>query len=186
MYRFIYFVIPFIFFSSSYLYSKDKELISDKDNEIKSVLQEIVGTWYFDIEYVPEYLKNGSELQKKWCGYGWSESEIKRRLQSIRNDAAKKGCPIIFRFSPINEVRLNLSTKNNDNLNKKKIIHSCRKQEPNLIVCEQTPTSVAPFSFRYDGVHFYAMLKITPKQMNCKIVSSSPSEIWLPVLRFKR
>ena len=186
MYKLMYFIIFSILFDFSSLYSNENALATDQNEQIQTMLLELVGTWVYDLDFVGEYLRKGAELQKKWCGYSWPESEIKRREKFIRTDAARNGCPLIYIISYLGGDSLELKIENNRHEKKVKIIYECKRQQPNLFVCKQSPPSDQPFVFRYDGQYFYLMLKMTPNMMKCQVKSSKPSEVWIAVVRFKR
>lgn len=55
-------------------------------SESVNKMPEITGVWAFDKTYVREFLTAGSKLQQRWCGYGWSDAEIERRIQIVERD----------------------------------------------------------------------------------------------------
>jgi hypothetical protein len=156
---------------------------AENPGEVQTLLHNMVGKWTFDMDFVAEYLRKGSEIQKVWCGYGWSEEEILKREKFIRDDAIKNGPLVVYHITHIAGDSLKLRIENNEKETKTKIIYQCRKQNSDMYVCKQSPTSDQPFVFRFDGKYIYMMLKMTPDMMNCEIKSTSPSEIWIAVLR---
>ena len=161
-------------------------LLSDENDSINSIFSEIVGTWYFDLDYVHTYLKYGSDLQKQWCGYSWSDDEIKKREDFVRKDFEKNGYLLIYNFSftEANNIRLNI--KNSDNKEIDKILHSCKKQNEDIYVCKQNPNMNEPFYFKFDKKYLFLVVRMTPDKMNCSLISNEPSEYWLSVVRFKK
>jgi hypothetical protein len=46
---------------------------------------DISGTWESDRSYTKAYLIKGRDLQLKWCGEAWSEAEIERRFERVKD-----------------------------------------------------------------------------------------------------
>jgi hypothetical protein len=169
-----------------YSVSGSADKLADVSEPITTdILHEMVGTWVYDLDFIDEYLRRGAEVQRLWCGYGWPEDEIKRRGDYLRANAAQKGPPLVWHIRDLGEGSLELRTENNDNGSKTKVISGCRKQKNQAYVCQQSQDS-EPLTFRFDGGLLSVMLRLTPDMMSCQLRSTSPNEIWMTAIRFKR
>jgi hypothetical protein len=165
--------------------SKPKSTTVNTEETIET-LNRLVGKWVFDVDFSGEYLRKGAELQKRWCGHGWTESEIARREKNVRNDAIQNGPPVTYDFREISIGSLEVKMLNNRNESKVKVISSCEKQSGNTFSCKDSLSSEQRFVFRTDGEFLFIMVRLTPDMMNCDLKSTSPKEVWIDVMRLKK
>jgi hypothetical protein len=155
------------------------------DSTVKDFINAICGTWTFDADYVEEYLREGANLQKKWCGTGWSESEILKRKKTVIDDMKKNGA-IIYTFNLISGDSLEWKINGPDE-KKNKVIYSIEKIDSVMFSYKEYPQTenVINSSIKWDGKYLYMMMKLTPSLMNCTVISNDPPYAWTG-LRFKR
>ncbi|OGU71018.1 MAG: hypothetical protein A2V93_02670 [Ignavibacteria bacterium RBG_16_34_14] len=145
-----------------------------------------MGKWITDFDYnTSEYLHKGSELQKIWCGYGWTESEIERRIKYIK-DIVESGAFVSYEIEPAGRDSVKVKIKNETGEDKEKIWFGFRRMDNEMFSCEQSPKSDTPIVFKIEQNYLLIIIKITPEMMNCKLISKIPTEAWLPVLSFKK
>ena len=153
---------------------------------VSSLLHEIVGTWVYDIDYFHEYLQKGSEMQRMWCGYGWSDDEIKVRENAARAMAAKTGPSVTYFISSLGGDSLKVRIVNDEKKEMLKIVTNWRMVGSDILTGTQSLNPDLPVSLRLDGEYLYPMIRMTPDKMSCKVVSTKPAEIWFASMRLKR
>lgn len=176
--------IVILFTLTSFLLSLD----CAADDPPRNLLPALAGTWTFDLDYIGEYLRKGAQLQEAWCGYGWSEDEIKRREKYLRNDATRNGPPLLWEFRDVDGDVSDLTIVNNKGESESRHVSGCRIEEADIFRCKQENSDPEdePLLLRYDDHYLYAMLKMTPDMMSCQVKNRTPAEVWIAAIRFKR
>jgi len=157
------------------------------DSSIQTSLKKMVGIWEFDPDYIHIYLTEVSRIQKQWCGYGWDKNEIARREKEIKEVTNQEKPFLVYNISVMGTDSLNIQITNDEGERLIKILSQFKIGNNDLIYCVESNKPEEPFIFRFDEKYIYlAIIRLTPKKMNCDAINSSAEEVWLATIRLKR
>ena len=136
----------------------------------------IIGRWQFDFGSVEEQLRAGSQLQVDWCGYGWHEGEIQRRLSFVKDIELK----VDMTISKIGQNEYKWLSRDGDEPTQERWLKNCHVLDNGMISCEVTPDwkGTKPFVVDVEGKSLYMMVKIRPSDMQCKPIVGEAESRW--------
>lgn len=158
-----------------------------RGQNMNDVLSKMKGRWVVDTDFMHEYFRQGSRIQEAWCGAGWSEEEIARRISVVQNAFAKTRIPV-WDFSEVSEGRLLWKVFGQTD-ESTRTIYGCKVHHDDIFVCDRSPPIPEKYGkdmFRFDGEYLFAVIRMTPDEMQCELRSTSPSEVWIAPFRMKR
>ncbi len=145
------------------------------------VVPDLSGVWQSDLSaadaqrHIRAYLAQGRELQLKWCGFAWPESEIDRRVAIIVKSSLK------WEISATegNKAFLRRATNETGRVITD-IFRSCGTQG-DMIKCKVCPidgSSCNPDDvyLRLDGQRLYLIAPVRKSQMQCPKRDASEDE----------
>lgn len=156
------------------------EVGTQEDNSTDAV----VGRWVFDPESIESQLRAGAALQRDWCGYGWPEQEIQRRLKNIRSMQPK----ILMTISKVADAAYQWVNEKDDGTREQKSLKNCRRLENKMITCDVGPNwkGEAPFVVDASAEHLNLMIELTPSHMKCEPIVDGSERRWQLGLSMKR
>ena len=137
---------------------------------------DLSGTWESDPSYTRDFLLKGRELQLRWCGFGWPESDIDRRLEAV------KGSWIRHAYRKTGPMSYAVSMLNDKGESRTKTLTECALTEDRRIKCRallsQGRTAGLQGSewFRLDGGYLWLDYQAHKREMQCPRASEGPDE----------
>lgn len=143
---------------------------------------DLVGIWQTDLStgdaqrHIRDYLIRGRELQFKWCGYAWPESEIDRRV------AATAKSSLTWEISRMAGGAGYLRRATNEKGEvASRVLSSCAEQG-GMLKCRQTclpgdrTCTPSDVYLRLDGERLYMLAPVQKSMMRCPKTDSSADE----------
>jgi hypothetical protein len=140
--------------------------------------KDISGVWQSDSSYARQYLMRGRELQLKWCGFAWPESEIERRLDRT------KGVFVRYELAKLGKDRFSQRIFNETGLAKALELSNCSLGNEGRIACDSIQ---GKFFARLEGNYLFVDIPMRKSLMRCPKRSESPDEtVWITPLRMTK
>lgn len=139
---------------------------------------DLTGVWLTDSSFAREYMLKSREMQVRWCGFGWSDSEIERRLQATKDFFLR------YEFSKVARGTFSMKTFNEVGYVKTEGL-SCFIRSDQRIECKRT--SGDNWYFRLEKGYLYSDLLVHKSAMKCPGSKEPPEETqWLALFRMTR
>ncbi len=147
-------------------------------------LVNLEGLWQSDLanadaqKHARIYLEQGRELQLKWCGSAWPESEIDRRLSVISTAVVQ------WLMTVTGGGKALLRTVSSQGKpSAMTVLTACEPAPDSMlkckVLCPETEKECRPGSeyLRLDGQRLYVFAALRKSQMQCAGASSGPDEV---------
>ena len=142
-----------------------------------------------DTAYAREYLTDGRSLQQKWCGVGWSDAELEKRITFV-NSLSK--LPKLL-FKPLDVDRYEKTTIGDDGTQKTEIITNCKIENNDRLRCntdhhqfqETKYPDLDNIYLRKVGDYLYIDIPMHKFMMQCARAREGPDAIHWTSLRYK-